>query len=139
MCFKISGVGLLYPIDSIMWQSRRKAYRTAIFANNLTPAAGRPVRNKTGPEGRYFCAVTFIPLAAQTNDNPADVVPPNIFEVCSSNRDSSWNRRKLSAKFWLLTTRADSARKLKSGIQPRLGLDSVPDLSIETRSGQPPR
>jgi uncharacterized protein (TIGR03435 family) len=38
------------------------------LAHALTSAAGRPVLNKTGLEGRYFCAVTFSPLAAYAAD-----------------------------------------------------------------------
>jgi len=49
------------------------------LANTLAPAAGRPVVDKTGLEGRYFCAVTFSPLAAQANSNVADVAPLDIF------------------------------------------------------------
>jgi uncharacterized protein (TIGR03435 family) len=49
------------------------------LARNLTPAAGRPVADKTGLEGRYFCAVTFSPLTAQANSNMADVAPLDIF------------------------------------------------------------
>jgi uncharacterized protein (TIGR03435 family) len=49
------------------------------LAKTLTPPAGRPVVDKTGLEGRYFCAVTFSPLAAQVNGNAADVAPLDIF------------------------------------------------------------
>jgi uncharacterized protein (TIGR03435 family) len=49
------------------------------LAHSLTPAAGRPVVDKTGLEGRYFCAVTFSPLAAQANSNMADVAPLDLF------------------------------------------------------------
>jgi uncharacterized protein (TIGR03435 family) len=49
------------------------------LANTLTPAAGRPVIDKTGLEGRYFCAVTFSPLAAQTNSNVTELAPLDIF------------------------------------------------------------
>jgi uncharacterized protein (TIGR03435 family) len=35
------------------------------LAAALTRPAGRPVINKTGLDGRYFCAVTFSPLAAE--------------------------------------------------------------------------
>lgn len=49
------------------------------LANSLTPATGRPVVDKTGLQGRYFCAVTFSPLAAQTNSNVTDVAPLDIF------------------------------------------------------------
>ena len=49
------------------------------LANNLTSAAGRPVIDKTGLEERYFCAVTFSPLEAQTNSNATDAAPLDIF------------------------------------------------------------
>jgi uncharacterized protein (TIGR03435 family) len=49
------------------------------LANTLTPAAGRPVLNKTGLDGRYFCAVTFSPLTAQANGSAADASPLDIF------------------------------------------------------------
>ena len=49
------------------------------LAKTLTPAAGRPVIDKTGLEGRYFCAVTFSPLKAQTNSNVTEVAPLDIF------------------------------------------------------------
>ena len=49
------------------------------LANTLTPAAGRPVVDRTGLEGRYFCAVTFSPLAAQANGNAADAGSVDIF------------------------------------------------------------
>jgi len=50
----------------------------AQFANTLTSAAGRPVVNKTGLEGRYFCAVTFSPLAARATGT-AGADGPDIF------------------------------------------------------------
>jgi uncharacterized protein (TIGR03435 family) len=49
------------------------------LARTLTPPAGRPVVDKTGLEGRYFCAVTFSPLAAQVSSNAADAAPLDIF------------------------------------------------------------
>lgn len=49
------------------------------LASNLTPAAGRPVVDKTGLEGPYFCAVTFSPLSAQANGNGTDVGSLDIF------------------------------------------------------------
>ena len=39
------------------------------LAGDLTSTVGRLVLNKTGLEGRYFCAVTFSPLTTQANDN----------------------------------------------------------------------
>jgi uncharacterized protein (TIGR03435 family) len=38
------------------------------LAGQLTNTTGRLVLNKTGLEGRYFCAVTFTPLTTQTNE-----------------------------------------------------------------------
>jgi uncharacterized protein (TIGR03435 family) len=38
------------------------------LAGHLTSTVGRLVLNKTGLEGRYFCAVTFTPLTTQTNE-----------------------------------------------------------------------
>ncbi len=49
------------------------------LANTLTPPAGRPVIDKTGLAERYFCAVTFSPLAAQTNSNATEAAPLDIF------------------------------------------------------------
>jgi len=49
------------------------------LANTLTAPAGRPVIDKTGVEGRYFCAVTFSPLAAQPGSDVADITPLDIF------------------------------------------------------------
>jgi uncharacterized protein (TIGR03435 family) len=49
------------------------------LANSLTPAAGRQVIDKTGLDGRYFCAVTFSPLAAQTNSSVTEVAALDIF------------------------------------------------------------
>jgi uncharacterized protein (TIGR03435 family) len=49
------------------------------LSNTLTPVAGRPVIDKTGLEGRYFCAVTFSPLGAQTNSDVTDAAPLDIF------------------------------------------------------------
>jgi uncharacterized protein (TIGR03435 family) len=43
------------------------------LANTLTPVADRPVVDKTGLEGRYFCAVTFSPLAAQADAGSVDI------------------------------------------------------------------
>jgi uncharacterized protein (TIGR03435 family) len=44
------------------------------LAGALTPAAGRPVLDRTGLEGRYYCAVTFSPLAAaDAGDGPLDI------------------------------------------------------------------
>ena len=55
------------------------------LAKTLTPAAGRPVIDKTGLEGRYFCAVTFSPLKAQTNSNVTEVAPLDIFAAVQQN------------------------------------------------------
>ena len=49
------------------------------LANTLTPATGRPVIDKTGLPERYFCAVAFSPLAAQTNSNATEPAPLDIF------------------------------------------------------------
>jgi len=49
------------------------------FANTLTPPVGRPVIDKTGLEGRYFCTVTFSPLGAATTGNGTDAAPLDIF------------------------------------------------------------
>src|SRR5437764_13676516 len=35
---------------------------------NMTSAAGRPIINKTGIEGRYFCVVYFSKLSVQAGD-----------------------------------------------------------------------
>jgi uncharacterized protein (TIGR03435 family) len=49
------------------------------LAGSLARAAGRPVVNKTGLEGRYFCAVGFSPLSALANGGAADSGPGDIF------------------------------------------------------------
>jgi uncharacterized protein (TIGR03435 family) len=41
----------------------------AELARHLTSAAGRPVFDKTGLEGRYFCAITYSRLSTQSTDN----------------------------------------------------------------------
>jgi uncharacterized protein (TIGR03435 family) len=51
------------------------------LAGSLTSAAGRPVMNKTGLDGRYFCAVVFSPLAAQSTGNASDSGPLDIFQA----------------------------------------------------------
>jgi uncharacterized protein (TIGR03435 family) len=38
------------------------------LAGHLTSTTGRLVLNKTGLEGRYFCAVTYTPLTTQANE-----------------------------------------------------------------------
>jgi len=38
------------------------------LAGHLTSVTGRLVLNKTGLEGRYFCAVTYSPLTTQANE-----------------------------------------------------------------------
>jgi uncharacterized protein (TIGR03435 family) len=45
------------------------------LAGSLSRAAGRPVVNRTGLSGRYFCAVTYSPLSAQVNGDsgPGDI------------------------------------------------------------------
>jgi uncharacterized protein (TIGR03435 family) len=49
------------------------------LADAVTSAAGRPVLNKTGLDGRYACALTFSPLSAQTTKDTADTGPLDIF------------------------------------------------------------
>jgi uncharacterized protein (TIGR03435 family) len=49
------------------------------LAAQMTPAAGRPVVNKTGLEGRYFCAVSFSPLSAEATGSGTDPRPLDIF------------------------------------------------------------
>ena len=52
------------------------------FAFNITPAAGRPVLDKTGLDAtRYFCAVFFSPLSAQATDGPPESGPLDIFRA----------------------------------------------------------
>lgn len=43
------------------------------LAQTLTGPAGRPVINKTGLDGRYFCAVTYSPLAVDPQDGTLDI------------------------------------------------------------------
>jgi uncharacterized protein (TIGR03435 family) len=49
------------------------------FAYAITPAAGRPVLDKTGIEGRYFCTMTYSPLAAESTDNTTGSGPLDFF------------------------------------------------------------
>jgi uncharacterized protein (TIGR03435 family) len=51
------------------------------LAGSLTSAAGRPVMNKTGLDGKYFCAVAFSPLTAQSTGNTSDSGPLDIFQA----------------------------------------------------------
>lgn len=52
------------------------------LAYNITPAAGRPVLDKTGLNAvRYFCAVTFSPLTAQSEDSTPESGPLDIFRA----------------------------------------------------------
>jgi len=51
------------------------------LAGNLTSAAGRPVLDKTGLEGRYFCAVAFSRLTTQPNENATGPGALDIFEA----------------------------------------------------------
>lgn len=50
------------------------------LADQLTGAAGRPVLNKTGLEGRYGYVFTFSPLALQAASGPADPDPMDVFQ-----------------------------------------------------------
>lgn len=43
------------------------------FAKALTGAAGRPVVDRTGLDGRYYCAVTFGPLGVDPKEEPVDI------------------------------------------------------------------
>ena len=49
------------------------------LAGNMTSAAGRPIINKTGIEGRRFCIVFFSKLSAQANDNTDASGPGDLF------------------------------------------------------------
>ncbi len=49
------------------------------LADAVTPAAGRPVLDKTGIEGRYFCAMTYSPLAVEATADTAGSGPLDIF------------------------------------------------------------
>ncbi len=49
------------------------------LADHMTPAAGRTVLNKTGLEGRYFCALSYSPLAAEATGSAANPGPLDIF------------------------------------------------------------
>lgn len=49
------------------------------LAGHLTTAAGRPVLNKTGLDGSYFCIVAFSRLSAQSNGITPDTGPVDIF------------------------------------------------------------
>lgn len=49
------------------------------IAQRLTGAAGRPVLDKTGLEGRYGFLLIYTPLSAQKADNEASSGPPDFF------------------------------------------------------------
>jgi uncharacterized protein (TIGR03435 family) len=49
------------------------------LASQMTPAAGRPVLDRTGLDGRYFCALTFSPLSAEETASTADSGPLDLF------------------------------------------------------------
>jgi uncharacterized protein (TIGR03435 family) len=72
------------------------------LADTLTPAAGRPVVDKTGLEGRYFCAVTFSPLAAQPNGNEADTGSPDIFAAVQQQLGLRLEPKKESLQFLVI-------------------------------------
>jgi len=51
------------------------------LAGSLTSATGRPVMNKTGLDGTYFCAVAFSPLTTESNGKTSDSDPLDIFQA----------------------------------------------------------
>jgi len=75
------------------------------LANNLTSAAGRPVLDKTGLEGRYFCAVAFSPLAARATGT-ADADALDIFAAVQQQLGLRLEAKKEPIEF-LIVDRAE--------------------------------
>jgi len=74
------------------------------LAGSLARAAGRPVVNKTGLEGRYFCAVTYSPIRAQ--GNAGDAGGADIFAAVQEQLGLKLEPAKAPLEF-LIVDRAD--------------------------------